>query len=117
MKPNNTPRPFAPEHREPQLSDIVARLRKEASDGDHLGVNEQTITTAFLREAADEIERLRVERDRLCDRIEKALAVSASNCEVIALAGGNHYNAMVALFGPPACDLGGKRIRLIVEEG
>lgn len=63
MRSDNMPRPFAPENDAWAPADIVARLRNEASDGDHLGVNEQTITTAYLREAADEIERLRAENE------------------------------------------------------
>lgn len=73
---DNMPRPFAPEHSEPQLSDIVARLRNEASDGDHLGVNEQTITTAFMREGADEIERLRAENEAWKSQIHDEIAAN-----------------------------------------
>lgn len=60
MRSDNMPRPFAPLHgMEAQLLDIVTRLRYMADDGDALGVNELTVDTAHLREAADEIERLR----------------------------------------------------------
>ena len=115
------PRPVAPEHSESKLLD---RLLEHASLHDELvrhgADDEQRMWADDLREAHDEIERLRAanldcidwfeqlkaDYDRLRERIETAPVTTV-----------NHFWQAMFHFQGNAVPEEGKRVRLVVEEG
>lgn len=127
LRGDNTPRPFAPEHGEP---DIVEGLRTEA---DNFGGIQAHVGDLF-RESANEIERLRklyadsesrlaacegdleqmiAERDALRERIERApLADAVSSYSISGFQ--RHYMTVNSRSDLSA--IVGKRVRLVVED-
>jgi hypothetical protein len=97
-------------------------MRERPSDDDAIARKDAEIAAA--NEEIDELVRalkLCTQRaERVEARVREAPVVEASACEVISLAGGSHYHAKIAVFGPTAKSIGGKRVALVLldtEEG